>query len=87
MNEIARFNGTTAVALPSIAWSSRQLDTIKRTVAKDTNNDEFDLFIEYCKVKGLDPFSRQAIAVPALTIWCAPGSDGNGRSRFQRGPS
>jgi phage recombination protein Bet len=63
MNEIARFSHGAAVALPSIAWSSRQLDTIKRTVAKDTNNDEFDLFIEYCKVKGLDPFSRQAIAV------------------------
>src|SRR5262249_17891197 len=44
-------------------WSARQIDVIKRTVAKDTNADEFDLFIEYCKVKGLDPFSKQAIAV------------------------
>lgn len=45
------------------AFTSRQLATIKRTVAKDTNDTEFDLFIEYSKHKGLDPFSRQVIAV------------------------
>lgn len=45
------------------SWSPRQLDTIKRTVAKDTNETEFDLFIEYARVKGLDPFSRQVIAI------------------------
>jgi len=45
------------------AWTPRQLETIKRTVARDTNDDEFNLFIEYAKVKGLDPFSRQVIAI------------------------
>jgi len=45
------------------SWSSRQLETIKRTVAKDTNDTEFDLLIEYAKAKGLDPFSRQVIAI------------------------
>lgn len=44
-------------------WSSRQLETIKRTVAKDTSDDEFNLFIEYARVKQLDPFSKQVIAV------------------------
>lgn len=52
------------VPLHSVStWSARQLDTIKRTVAKDTNETEFDLFIEYARVKGLDPFSRQVIAI------------------------
>lgn len=45
------------------AWTPRQLATIKRTVAKDTNDTEFDLFLEYSRHKGLDPFSRQVIAV------------------------
>jgi len=45
------------------SWTSRQLDTIKRTVAADTNESEFDLFIEYAKSKRLDPFSKQIIAV------------------------
>lgn len=45
------------------SWTSRQLDTIKRTVARDTNDDEFNLYIEYAKVKGLDPFSKQVIAI------------------------
>ena len=48
---------TNAVA----AFTSRQLETIKRTVAADCNTDEFDLFIEVAKMKGLDPFSKQVI--------------------------
>lgn len=59
MNQIARIHPTNAVA----SWTSRQLETIKRTVAKDTNETEFDLFIEYARIKGLDPFSRQVIAI------------------------
>ena len=59
MNALTKIETGTAIA----AWSLRQLDTIKRTVAKDTNDDEFNLFIEYAKVKGLDPFSRQVIAI------------------------
>lgn len=47
----------------TMSWTSRQLDTIKRTVAADTNESEFDLFVEYAKVKKLDPFSKQVIAV------------------------
>src|SRR5574343_23506 len=57
MNQIARIHSASAV------WTPRQLDTIRRTVAKDTNDTEFDLFIEYARVKGLDPFSRQVIAI------------------------
>lgn len=58
MNQVVALNSTALVG-----WTSRQLDTIKRTVAKDTNDTEFDLFIEYARVKGLDPFSRQVIAI------------------------
>jgi phage recombination protein Bet len=58
MNQIARIHPAGITA-----WSPRQLDTIRRTVAKDTNDTEFDLFIEYARVKGLDPFSRQVIAI------------------------
>lgn len=46
-----------------VGWSGRQLATIKQTVASDTNEIEFDLFIEYAKAKRLDPFSKQIIAV------------------------
>jgi len=40
-----------------------QLDLVKRTVAKDCNRDEFDMFIAVCKRVGLDPFRRQINAV------------------------
>lgn len=57
-------NQTARIPSASIAsWTSRQLETIKRTVARDTNDDEFNLFIEYAKAKQLDPFSKQIIAV------------------------
>src|SRR5689334_19561587 len=44
-------------------WTPRQIDTIRRTVAADTDGAEFDLFMEYARVKGLDPFSKQIIAI------------------------
>lgn len=57
MGQLARIDGATPI------WTPRQLATIQATVAKGTNSDEFNLFIEYAKVKGLDPFSRQVIAI------------------------
>lgn len=41
--------------------SPRQIALIKHTVAKDTNADEFDLFVEVARAKGLDPFLGQII--------------------------
>lgn len=58
MNQIAAIHSGGASG-----WTSRQLATIKQTVASDTNDSEFDLFIEYAKAKHLDPFSKQIIAV------------------------
>lgn len=43
-------------------YSASQLALIKRTVAKDCNNEEFDMFTEICKRQGLDPFRRQIYA-------------------------
>lgn len=44
-------------------FTAAQLSLIKRTVAKDTNGDEFDLFMSVAHMKGLDPFSKQISAI------------------------
>ena len=44
-------------------FSSSQLTIIKKSVAKDLNDDEFALFIEVCKRSKLDPFRRQIYAI------------------------
>ncbi|WP_293857367.1 phage recombination protein Bet [uncultured Alsobacter sp.] len=49
-----------AVALS--AWEPRQLALIRRTVAKDCNDDEFEIFIGYCRALNLDPLRRQIYA-------------------------
>lgn len=45
-----------------IAHSPQQLALIRNTVAKDCNQQEFDLFIEMCRHQGLDPFKKQIYA-------------------------
>ncbi len=47
------------VVSASAAFTPAQLQIIKRSVAPDTNNDEFDLFVETCKLYGLNPMKRQ----------------------------
>jgi phage recombination protein Bet len=44
-------------------YSASQLALVKRTVAADCNDDEFNLFVEVCKRVGLDPFRKQIHAV------------------------
>lgn len=44
-------------------YTGAQLALIKRTVAKDTNGDEFDLFMAVAGMKSLDPFSKQIAAI------------------------
>ncbi len=44
---------------PTRDYNSSQLSLIRRTVAKDTNADEFDMFIQVCRRYGLDPFRKQ----------------------------
>jgi phage recombination protein Bet len=48
---------------PSANYTGAQMALIKRTVAKDTSPDEFDLFMAVASLKGLDPFSKQISAI------------------------
>lgn len=48
---------------PALDYTGHQLALIKRTVAKDTSTDEFDLFMSVARMKGLDPFSKQISAI------------------------
>jgi phage recombination protein Bet len=45
------------------AWSASQIALIKRTVAADCNDSEFDLFVTVAKRAGLDPLRKQIYAV------------------------
>lgn len=44
-------------------FSQDQLALIRQTVAKDTTPQEFNLFVEVCKYRGLNPFARQIYAI------------------------
>lgn len=48
-------------AIVPYSHSARQLALIQKTVAKDCNTDEFNLFVEVALAKGLDPFLGQII--------------------------
>lgn len=52
-----------ANAIALAGYSAAQIRTIKQTVAKDTNDLEFDLFLEACRSYRLDPFRKQIHAV------------------------
>ena len=43
-----------------VSFTPQQTALIKRTVAKDANDTEFNLFIEMCKARGLNPLVRHA---------------------------
>lgn len=45
-----------------VSLEGKQLDLIRRTVAKDCDPAEFDQFIHICKAVGLDPLRRQIYA-------------------------
>lgn len=46
------------------AFDKRQMDIMRRTVAAGTTPDEFALFLEVCKYRGLNPFNREIYAIP-----------------------
>jgi phage recombination protein Bet len=41
-------------------WTDDQIALIKRTIAKGATDDEFAMFLHYCKTSGLDPLRKQA---------------------------
>lgn len=43
--------------------NASQLSLVKRTIAKDCNAEEFDMFIEVAKRVGLDPFRKQIYCI------------------------
>lgn len=49
------------MTLPAL-YEGKQLDLIRRTVAKDCNPAEFDQFVHICKAVRLDPLRRQIYA-------------------------
>lgn len=51
------------VAHPSNTWSAHQVALIRKTVAADCNDAEFDLFVTVARNAGLDPFRRQITAI------------------------
>lgn len=60
MNQLVRATAQT----PTIGkWSSQQLRTMKLTVAPDSNDLEFENFLQYAIAKGLDPFVGDIILV------------------------
>lgn len=58
-----------ALALESaLDYSNRELlDALKKTVATGTSDAEFKVFVELCKVSGLNPLQKQ--------IWCFKSGD------------
>lgn len=50
---------TNVAVLPTSALSSQQITLIRRTIANDCNDAEFDLFMAAARSAGLDPFRKQ----------------------------
>lgn len=48
-------------ALTRYDMTPKQVSLVKHTIAKDCNDDEFNLFCEVARAKGLDPFTGQII--------------------------
>lgn len=45
-------------------WTREQVETIKQTVAKGANDAQLALFLEVCRSRGLDPFTKQVYYTP-----------------------
>ena len=66
------------------SYSAGQLALIRQTVAKDCNQNEFDLFIEMCKHQGLDPFRKQIYAFVFKKTKKSKSEDGRWSEKEER---
>ena len=62
---------TTAITTSS--FTREQIDTIKKTVAKGASDTDLALFLEFCKQRRLDPFTRQVYWTPKGIITSIDG--------------
>ena len=51
-------------AITKTDWTREQIDTIKQTVAKGANDAQLALFLQVCKSRNLDPFTKQVYYTP-----------------------
>lgn len=79
----------------AMEFSNDQVQLIKNTVASGTTDDEFRMFLHFCKTSGLDPLRKQAYVIPRRykdddgnwkrTVTMMAGIDGF-RSRAEQQP-
>jgi phage recombination protein Bet len=87
-------------ATPQTVATKEQMDLLRQTIAKDTSDVEFALFLELCRAKRLDPFAKHIQPVKrwdfdkqAMGLTFQTGIDGfrlvaerTGQYRGQDGP-
>lgn len=54
----------TNLAKTGTDYSREQIDTIKQTVARGANDSQLALFLQICKSRSLDPFTKQVYFTP-----------------------
>jgi phage recombination protein Bet len=51
-------------AITKADWTREQIETIKQTVARGANDAQLALFLQTCRSRNLDPFTRQVFYTP-----------------------
>ena len=62
-NTLATAEQSSDLVVQSEYWTNERIELAKRTVAKNTSDLEFQMFLQICKRTKLDPFSRQIFCI------------------------